>query len=78
MRKNMNLLTKTLDVDKLRGELVRQKISNNYLAEQWGITAVNTSLKLNGKVKITPNELYIVAMITKKPIEYFYSDIEGE
>ena len=35
----MNLLTKTLDVDKLRGELVRQKISNNYLAEQWNYSS---------------------------------------
>lgn len=69
---------KVLDVDKIRGELVRKKISHNYIAKQLEITVPNVSLKLNGKIKITPNELYIIAMILKKPIEYFYSDFSQE
>lgn len=60
------------DVSILRAELAKQNIQNNYLALQWQVSPSAVTQKLQGQVRLTIDELLIVGMILKKPMDYFY------
>lgn len=60
-----------IDVNAIRAEMARNKISQKEIAKLLGIATSTTWLKLNSKLDFTVNELVTLSNIFNKEINFF-------
>lgn len=62
-----------LNIDKLKGRLVEKKITHQKLAEHLSLSRVTVTNMLNGKAKISAEQLYEISLLLNEKVEIFFN-----
>ena len=68
----MEHMTQKLNLNKIRGAMAEKGLTQEELANKVGISQRTMSLKLNGKVKVSVEDLVKFAKTLGKDISYFF------
>lgn len=70
----MEHMTQKLNINKLKGILVEKKLSHQDVADLLGVCRVTVTNMLNGKAKITAEDLFKICKLINKDMSIFFEE----
>lgn len=66
-------MVQKLNLNKIKGAMAENGLTQEALGKHMNLSSRTISLKLNGKVKITSDDLTLLSKILNKEIGYFFT-----
>ena len=63
----------TINVDRIKGQLTEHRITHEKLANELNVSRVTVTNMLNNKAKITAEQIYVIAKLVNRNVEYFFN-----